>query len=143
MVFVLGPYRVDVDVENTQAFYARASAVAENCTCAGCRNYQSAVSFLPHQIRQFFDALGVKLEKACEVYVVCKNPDGTLQYGGFYHIRATLLAGGDQAFAVADSFQVSFHEDCALLDPDFPFPALQMEIFADIPWVLSERNEYD
>ena len=42
----------------------------------------------------------------------------------------------ERTVAIADNFRVSFQEKCVMLDVDFPRLAFQLEIAADIPWVL-------
>jgi len=157
MLFEFGQYKIDVDVERTLVFYESAPIISEACSCAGCRNYERAVEALPNEVRCFFEKLGVDMKKAREVYVYCKNADGTLFYGGFYHICGVVLAGesafvpaptsgyfwdAEKAFALTDSFAVSIREECFLLEDDFPIPALQIDISANIPWVLAEMNGY-
>ena len=41
--FVFGPYRLEVDVEATRAYYAAHNEPWVTCTCAGCRNFVRAV----------------------------------------------------------------------------------------------------
>ncbi len=157
MIFTFGQYKVDIDVDKTRQFYTAAKLVSEGCSCSGCRNYEKAVSFLPKKILDFFAVLGVDMRKIAEVYVNCRNTDGTLLYGGFYHLCGTLLAGTSawtpvdptishweeaQAFKISADFEVSFQSECHLLEKDFPLSALQLEISANIPWVLSEENTY-
>ena len=175
MIFEFGPYKVDIDIESTKQFYA-AGSVSERCSCDGCRNYEKAVNTLPSEVQNFFASLGVDISKACEVYVNCGNADGTLLYGGFYHLCGSVLEGSSawvaanpvvrsrlsawvmrrrsigrsvvshweesRAFQIADDFSVSFQPECALLEKNFPLPALQLEISARIPWVLPGENPY-
>lgn len=39
-------------------------------------------------------------------------------------------------------FLVSFNNDISLLEKFFPTPVIQMDIEANIPWVLKEKNSY-
>jgi hypothetical protein len=157
MIFQFGSYKIDVDVDRTRQFYETASFVSENCSCSGCRNYEKAVQGLPALITDFFADLGVDMRRVCEVYVNYANPDGSLFYGGFYHLCGTLLSGksawlpttptssyweADMTFPVTENFRVSFQEECHLLETDFPLPALQLELSANIPWVLAEENTW-
>lgn len=154
MVVAFGTYTIDADVERTREFYRTAASVTEGCQCDGCRNYEKAVDVLPASIRAFFDRLGVDMKKVCECYVNAANKDGTLLYGGFYHICGSLLTGesawqsiseahafwnDEAAFAVTDSFRVSVHNGIDLLEDGFPLPVVQLEFSADIPWVLDEE----
>ena len=42
--FVLGSYRLEVDVEATRAWYGRYGNATGGCGCAYCRNYAAARS---------------------------------------------------------------------------------------------------
>ena len=159
MIFNFERFQIDIDVEKTSAFYIDTDVVSAGCSCDGCRNYESAVDVLPDKVISFFNELGVDMKKACEVYVNCTNPDGTLFYGGFYHLCGVLVNGesawistgdipsishweSDKAFYITESFSVSCHNGCDLLEDGFPLPALQLEISANIPWVLPGNNPY-
>ena len=157
MVFEFQRYKLDVNVEATRKYYGTAKSISENCTCDGCRNYEKAIDFLPHEVLSFFAQLGIEMKKASEVYIICANADDTLLYSGWYHLCAVMIHGesawvsASQAHAYWDStktypitndFKVSFQEECALLDDTFPLPVIQLQIEADIPWVLAEKHYY-
>ncbi|MDE6642276.1 MAG: hypothetical protein K2K63_17335 [Acetatifactor sp.] len=130
MEFQLGQFHLDIDVQKTRSFYRKSANVSESCSCPGCRNYENAAGILPDEIKCFFNSIGVDIKKPAEVYVNSAHSDGSLLYGGFYHLCGT------------NGFYVSFQEDCSLVEADFPAPVLQMEIEATIPWVLQETNIY-
>ncbi len=155
MLFQFGQYKVDVDVEKTKHFYENAETVSEGCSCAECRNFEQAVTILPKSVTGFFDKLGVDMRKVCECYANCTNEDGTLFYGGFFHVSGTMLGGEsawkeeneeisywheDETFQVSENFHVSFQEGVFLLEKDFQLPVIQVEFSANIPWVLDEEK---
>lgn len=157
MLFEFGQYKVDVDVKRTSSFYNTASHVSNGCSCDGCQNFEKAVDVLPQVIIDLFSELGIDMKKVCECYVNRKSEDGTLFYGGFYHLCGTLVAGQsawistdaatshfdeDDTFSVTSEFHISFEEDVDLLEKDFPTPVLQLEFLANIPWVLDKPNTY-
>ena len=97
------------------------------------------------------------MKKSPDVYVNCANADETLFYGGWYHVCATMIHGENpfvyinqnqvyfdetKTFPITDDFKVYFRKECDLLDSKFPLPAVQLEIIADIPWVLAEKHTY-
>lgn len=152
--FEFGQYKIEVDINKTKQFYEKASFVSEGCSCKGCRNFEQAVSMLSKRVTEFFSDLGVDMRKVCEVYVNCDNPDGTVLYGGFYHLCGGIIQGKSpwiptskttsfweekEAFSIEEGFAVSFQSGCDLLEEGFPTPAIQLEISANIPWVLSEK----
>lgn len=157
MVVKFGQYIIDLDIEKTKYFYENAEPVSKGCSCDGCLNFEKAIDVLPQTVREFFANLGVDMSKVCECYVNCTNEDGTLSYGGFYHICGTLLDGESAwkkisdttscwdesaTFSVSSNFHISVQKDIALLEADFPLPAIQLEFSANIPWVLEKENTY-
>ncbi len=152
-----GPYVLDIDTQKTRSFYQKAALVSAGCSCPGCRNFEKAFGTLPDEIKSFLDALGIDGKKPAEVYTNSVNADGLVSYGGFYHLCGRLLHGESawvavkrekkaivsywdtsKTYAVSKDFHVSFVEDCSLVEDGFPEPVLQMEIEANIPWVLEE-----
>lgn len=156
-----GPYALDIDIQKTRLFYQKANNVSVGCSCSGCRNFEKAIEVLPDEIKGFFDALGIDMKKPAEVYVNTVNADGLVLYGGFYHICGRLLGGESawvtvksnkkattfywdisKAYSISKDFHVSFQENCCLVEDGFPEPVLQLEIEANIPWVLDEPNGF-
>lgn len=157
MIFELGQYKVDVDVEKTRQFYQKAEVVSKACSCDGCFNFEKAVSGLPQAVIRFFADLGIDLRKVCECYVNCVNEDGTLLYGGFSHVCGTIIHGRsawkkinegslcweeNETFSVSPDFHISFQEEIDLPEADFPQPVIQLEFSARLPWVLDKDNTY-
>ena len=56
--FVFGPYRLEVDVEATRAWYAVHNEPWITCDCAGCRNFVRAVKTLPQAGEGFLHPAG-------------------------------------------------------------------------------------
>ena len=158
MVFSFSKFTLDIDVEKNKAYYETANFISEDCSCSGCRNYEKAIDLLPKEVISFFSQMGIEMKKIREVYVNCTNADDTVRYGGFYHVCGYIVDGesawvpinsntkrweSEKAYAITDDFKVSCQDDCALLDDNFPLPAIQLEISANMPWVLAERNDYE
>ena len=162
MIFQFGQFEIDVDVNRTREFYKKMENVSKGCNCTGCRNFEKAVDFLPGNVIGFFDTLGIDMKKITEVFVNTTNPDGTVFYGGFYHLCGKLLKGGSawieeptntenanlfhweqsNSYSLCKDFYVSFGNVNALVEKDFPKPVLTLDIQANIPWVLNEPNTY-
>jgi len=141
MIFSFPKFTLDIDVEKTQAYYKTAHLVSEDCSCSGCRNYEEAIELLPKEVLSFFSQLGIEMEKIREVYVNCTNTDDTVFYGGFYHVCGSIVEGESVCLTIAHNFDVSFKDTCDLLEDSFPIPAIQLEISANMPWVLAEKND--
>ena len=91
--FVLGNYRLAVDVEATRAYYAAHPGPWITCECDGCRNFAAAVGKLPQAVRDFFDALGLDPEKPGEL-MYYQGTEKDLSGGGWYHSGGFLPTRG-------------------------------------------------
>lgn len=155
MDFRSGPYHIDVNVQETQAFYRKAYDIG--CDCAGCKNFIQAVLFLPEDVKAFFAQFGIDPAKPAEISVYHSVDGIETLYGGFYHICGTILSGNnpwvqvgkkqyqlkeEYAIKLSNDFSVFFTEDCSLVDDDFPSPVIQMEFTGNLPWVIHEPNPY-
>lgn len=65
--FVLGSYRLEVDVEATRAWYGRYGNATGGCGCAYCRNYAAAVGVLPPEAAAFLEPLGLNLRRPGDI----------------------------------------------------------------------------
>lgn len=163
MIFEVGTYRLDVDVEKNREFYKNAQQITDGCSCDGCRNYFMAAELMPQEVKAFFEMLRIDCKKAAEIIAWCsENNRKALYYGGFYHLCGTLLTGDDcwkengenennqiysidnnRMYSIIDGYSVGFSNQTALVEKDFPTPVIQMEIdFHNVPWVLEEENTY-
>ena len=157
MIIEISNHKLDVDLDKTKEFYTTAPLVSESCSCNGCHNFEKAVDALPTEVIDFFSQLGIDMKKMCEVYASHENADGTLSYGGFTHICGKIIEGdsawveaspnssyweSEKAIHITNNFQVTFKEECYLLEDNFPRPSFQLELQADIPWVLPEEHDY-
>ena len=143
--FVFGPYRLEVDVEATRAYYAAHNEPWVTCSCAGCRNFAQAVKSLPQPVKDFFDQLGLDPEKVNELCYYT-GTERTIAGDCWYHLVGTVLEGapqpGDDPHPLAENFSVGFKNACDLLPEDFPRPCCQMNFGFVLPWVLEEKNPY-
>lgn len=48
----------------------------------------------------------------------------------------------ENTYEITKDYHISFGEEAALLEKGFPLPVLQIEIEANIPWVLDEECSY-
>ena len=149
--FVFGGYRLAVDVEATRAYYASHNEDWITCQCDVCRNFAQAVGTLPQAVRDFFQALGLDVEKPGELMYYQGTPT-TLSGGGWYHLVGRILEGDTMPgakevfpagwYELSDGFSVAFKSQCDLLPDDFPRPCFQMEFNHQMPWVLEVPNPY-
>jgi hypothetical protein len=157
MLFEFGTYVVDIDVDKTRTFYLHAHDLTDDCTCQGCRNYVAWAKSLSAEPKYILKRMGVILEKTPEVFVNCPNDDGSLFYGGFYHLCGRIVActeeqknlwhkghgfDSDEFVSLTENFRIAFSENKDLLEEGFPTPVIPMEIFANIPFLLPEKIAY-
>ncbi len=148
MIFEFGPCRIDVDVERTRRWYETAPTLSRCCDCDGCVNYERAADLFPERVTAFFAALGADVKKPTEVYVNCTNKDGSLWYGGWYHLCGMVLAEADWLFEAEGApfgsrgFQIGLGGGGPIAR-EFPRPAITLDLWADIPWVLEKENTYE
>ena len=90
--FVCDGYRLAVDVEATRAYYAAHGETWIICQCDGCRNFARAAETLPQAVRDFFETLGLDVEKPGELMYFQGTPS-TLSGGGWYHLVGRVLEG--------------------------------------------------
>ena len=155
MFFERGVYGIEHDPERTREFYAQAPDTL--CDCAGCRNFRAAVSRMAGELRTFLEQFGIDPARPAEMSVVYAPAKDELCYNGFYHFCGEILEGreayiqtGERSFELDQRYIISTGEEeqawilteCALLEPDFPRPAAQVEVFFNLPWVLEEENTY-
>ena len=150
MIFEFGLYRVDVDMERTRRWYETEPTASQCCDCDGCVNFDRAADLFPESVKSFFASLGAAAKKPIEVYVNYTNKDGILWYGGWYHLCGTLLSEGEELWQVTEGkpfgsrgFQIFFRGRADCVQENCPRPVVQMELNADIPWVLEKENTYE
>lgn len=156
MIFDIGIYQLDIDVEKTAAFYRTDGGIT--CDCAGCRNYVKAVEELPADVLQFFRQFGVDPAKPIEVSATPAIDEDSVYYGGFYYVCGIFLRDTEPWIQTAEK-EFRFDQQCwvdlddhrsvffmkprwGILDENFPTPVIQMEIGFTLPWVLDEPNPY-
>lgn len=159
MLFEFGKHIVDIDVEATRSYYI--NTMPENdCNCSGCINFRKYADMCDNRIRQMFSDMGIDDMK--RIYEIIpyeetvkdyENNGGNL-YGGFFHVVGSVVTKPevpsesglgiveDSSVKLTESFELCISESISLIPRDFPLPALQIELFAYIPWLLDGKNNY-
>ena len=156
MIFDIGLYQLNIDVERTDHYYREQTEIL--CDCDGCQNYGKAAATLPEPVLRFLRQFGIDPAKPAEVYVNYAPSQDTVFYEGFYYICGTILKGTepwvrvddkqhqfDEPYRIhlGDGFSVYMMEpQWGILDKDFPTPVIQMEISFILPWLLDKPNSY-
>ena len=154
-------FSVEIDAEATRRAYEGVHRVDEGCDCAGCRNFTLAIGDgLGEGGRRFLASVGIDDPvKAIESCVDLPHGDGTFLYGAWYHLfgrierRAETVPdvtaavwGRDRERWIGDNAHIFFAdgEGVLLMEDAFRGSAdvIQMELLADVPWVLDGPNPY-
>ena len=152
-------FSVEIDAEATRRAYEGLPRTDERCSCAGCQNFPLAIGkALSEEGRRLFGSMGVDPAKATEAYVNLARDEGTIFYGAWYHLfgrierRAETVPDvtaaewgrdierdvGDNAFILFSDKRIDLKEDVFSGRAD----VVQMELFADVPWVMDGPNPY-
>ena len=135
--FVFGPYRLEVDVEATRAWYDRYGDATGGCDCAYCRNYAAAVGTLPPEVETFLEPLGLSLHRPGDIGEYGPRLGGRW-YQPVWHIAGRLLETGEGELPIAPGVSAGFAAEMGPFLRDFPEPCFQCWISMTLPWVLEE-----
>ena len=152
-------FSVEIDAEATRQAYEGLRRVDEKCSCDGCQNFPLAIGkALSEEGRRLFASMGVDPAKATEAYVNLARDEGTILYGAWYHLFGRIERRvetvpdvtaaewgrdierdvGDNAFILFSDKRIDLKEDVFSGRAD----VVQMELFADVPWVMDGPNPY-
>ena len=152
-------FSVEIDAEATRRAYEGLRRTDEGCSCDGCQNFPLAIGkALSEEGRRLFASMGVDPAKATEAYVNCARDEGTIFYGAWYHLFGRIERRGetvpdvtaaewgrdierdvgDNAFILFSDKRIDLKEDVFSGRAD----VVQMELFADVPWVMDGPNPY-
>ena len=153
-------FSVEIDAEATRQAYEGVHRVGEGCDCAGCRNFALAIGDgLGEGGRRFFASVGIDdPAQAIGLSVYFTQKDGTLCYGAWYHLFGrierrvdtvpdvtTAEWGEASVLHVGSRLDVYFRDGDGIIGRDAAFgnaAIVQMDLYADVPWVLDEPNPY-
>ena len=141
MIFTLGEYILDIDVEKTKDFYRD---YVYECNCDACVNYKLAATDTFPDVSKLFDQFGLDISKPSEVYDM-DSENNILFCGGWYHISGKIIKdtaskSNEDMCLLNDNFRIGFSTECTLLEKNFPTPCFQMYIYAHLPWKLDKEN---
>jgi len=132
------------DVEATRKAYEsiRVGGV-EECECSGCGNFLAQrQSVFPEEVLSLFAALGVNYQRDAEIYHTARLESGLHLYGGWFHFIGSIVKQPDGPAKINERFTVDFLVSRDLAAKAFDNQALvQIEIQAEIPWLLKEEKE--
>ncbi len=109
------------------------------CDCAYCRNFLIAFQGLSPEFVTLLHKFGIDPAQPAEIVHYNANQDGTHHYGWWYHLVGQIISGTESLVDFAQGMQVEFRSKDELAPQDFPPPIVQVEFFANLPWVLEEK----
>ena len=109
------------------------------CNCAYCRNFLAAFQSLPVEYAEFLRRFGIEPLKPAEIVEYTPNPDGTHYYSWWYHVVGTITKDHDGFVRLEPNMEMEIRSEAQLVAADFPRPVIQMEFFANLPWLLAEK----
>ena len=152
-------FSVEIDAEATRRAYEGLRRTDEKCSCTGCQNFPLAIGeALGEEGRHLFGSMSVDPAKATEAYVNLACDEGTIFYGAWYHLFGRIERrvetvpdvtapewGKDVECDVGDNASILFSDK--RFDPrEDPFRVdanvVQMDLYADVPWVMDGPNPY-
>ena len=150
MIFRLGTYKIFIDTKRTKVFYQKTVSSDQHCDCDICLNFRLSINSISQNIKKFFASLGIDMYGFCECYVSGIHKNEKILYGGFYHACGHFLEHKNipakkckkTILCLTSDFKIYFHEELALLEANFPLPAVQLEFLAAVPWILKKHNPY-
>ena len=117
----------------------------EECECAGCRNFLAQRdSVFPKEVLELFAELGVDCRRDAEIYHQAKLESGLHLYGGWFHFIGKIAKQPLGPAQISESFTVDFIPAKSLAAASFADePLVQVEITAQLPWIVKEEQEPD
>jgi hypothetical protein len=128
----------------------------EECGCTPCLNWVAArEETYPDEARHLLDRLGIDFRREAEVYHNARLDTGLHSYGAWYHFVGSIAEGGDAFVSTApdghagtfdlepvvETFWIGFTSRTALVPDLFgEQPLVQVEIAAEVPWVIDEEE---
>ncbi len=136
----------DCDVESTRRAYESILAGGvETCSCSGCRNFLAQRQLVfPEEVINLFGQLGINYKRDAEIYHTARIESGLHLYGGWFHFIGNILKQPDVPAKLNGHFTVDFIVSRSLAAESFGNqPLVQVEITAEVPWILKEEKEPD
>ena len=152
MLFNFGKTIAEIDVDRTREYYSNHGYI-NDCTCMGCKNYRKYTQECSPEISEYFRSFGIdNMNFIAEIIPFDMSRSeyikrGGLHYSGFYHVVGKILTPhdfepNDNSIKITDNFEISICDKPDLLSENFPKPALQIDIYAFIPWIVPDENIY-
>jgi len=140
----LAKWVLEVDEEQTREFYSKDFDI---CSCLNCKNFLESIKNLDASVADAFKSLGINPMKPGHLSDLSAKDEGMHEYIGSYHFVGKVLNGelctkenwNASNTVQLKNFTIGFSNDLEFVPEDFPFPIVQVEFVALMPWVLKEE----
>ena len=137
-------WQFECEPGRTRAAYEQiAHGGAEECGCAGCRNFLAQRDeVFPEEVLKLFAELGVDSRRDAEIYHQARLESGSHLYGGWFHFIGEIEKQPLGPAQIREGFTIDFLPTRDLAAPSFVDELLvQIEIAAELPWIVKEEKE--
>ena len=144
----VGPWTVRPDVRRTRVAHAQLDwSGAEECSCAGCRNFSACrPALLGGSIGDLLATLGITPPWEAEAIHLRHLASGLHAYEAAYQFVGTIEsepprveAGSPHYEPLEDRGSIRFHHRIGLVRQPFEgLPLVQLAVRVEIPWVIGD-----
>lgn len=153
MHFRYNGWELDIDQVKTSLYYQNLTNGGCPDCCAYCRNFCHGVERAPAALPDFLRALGIDPRRAAHVTWMGRRETGGQLYAASYLLTGAVLGrpegsvSGSRGGLVCTRYTslcegAFFHFSGDLCLPGgvrrCPEPALQLDVFCELPWVIGE-----
>jgi hypothetical protein len=155
-VLTISRWLIEFDSNLTRDCYSKINIIAaKKCDCIYCRNFYEVLNhrpgeFLPPEVMDLFEKLGIDYRKEANVYFLNKERNGLYCYGGEYYFIGNILNGpvspdneGDIFGFDNDNQKITWilSRKIGIIKPIFAGKSLVCFSFAvRIPWILATEE---
>ena len=139
-------WALQIDYQATQSAYDYLPTNWD-CTCSYCRNFRAALPAIPEAFRTALQDLGINLLHPAEAIEYPGSTNNLHLYEAWCHAvghittTPSLLLDTYGRREIVSGVEVRVSDKLALLPDNFPMPAVQIEFFIFLPWVIDEGYE--
>ncbi len=141
----------DIDLEKTKSYH-KIIYSPDYCHCSGCKNFKHWTKRCNPAIREAFRKIGIEdmryfSELSYPIVTEYQNQEAIL-YMGMYYVVGTIVHQPENLIQppevfpeLPDYFQYCISDKHDLVPDDFPRPALQLDFYAYLPWIVGNSIE--
>lgn len=138
---VIKNWNLLIDPAKTRQILENITSDAENCGCLFCKNFVAARDeAYPIWFLSVFDELGIDYKKDIHTCHTTELKEGLHLYQIDYCFSGKIVSGpGEKKIINMDSFAFNINDKLLYRRNEFPPPALVLECFPLVPWVINEE----